>query len=395
MLLREDILINKITIVGAGYVGMSLGTLLGQKYEVTIIDNDIKRVDAINSGISTVEDPMIQQYISEKKIDISASSNIETGIIKSDIVILALPTNFDKKSNSLNTRIIEEVIGHISKIDGNIPIIIKSTIPSGFSDKVNKEFSNEIIFSPEFLREGNALKDNLYPSRIIMGSQSLVAKELANIFKSLALNSPEVFLMNNEEAEAVKLFANSYLATRISFFNELDTYCLSKNLDSRLVIKGVSSDKRIGDQYNNPSFGYGGYCLPKDTKQLLNSFGDIPQNIFTSIIESNKTRKNFIFDEIMKLKPKSIGIYRITMKSGSDNIRESAIVDVLKKLEKTKIKIYLYEPLIIEDSFMNFPVYKNINRFLKESDLIVTNRQDENLDNFSGKIFTRDIFGIN
>ena len=388
-------MIKKITIFGAGYVGMSLGTLLSQEYPVTIVDKDKDRVKKICNQKSTIEDSLIQDYLSNKNLDIHATSNLEEGVLGADIIILALPTNFITSKNTLDTGIIEGVIDSISSIDKKIPIIIKSTIPSGFSDLMDKNHPNEIIFSPEFLREGNALKDNLYPSRIIMGSNSNTAYEVANILKSLSKNNPEIILMNNEEAEAVKLFSNSYLATRVSFFNEIDSYCISKGLDPRSVINGVSSDKRIGNHYNNPSFGYGGYCLPKDTKQLLSSFEGIPQNIISATVNSNKTRKSFIYNHILKINPKAVGIYRITMKTDSDNIRESAIIDVMLKLKNADIKVYIYEPILEKSIFLGVPVIKSLDEFINTSELILTNRKDSQAKKFKDKLFSRDIFGNN
>lgn len=374
---------------------MSLATLLSQEHQVTVVDKDESRVEKILSRQSTVEDALIQDYLKNKNLKLNATSMPANGIIGCDFIILALPTNFNESLNKLDTTVIEGVIRDISLINPNVPILIKSTIPIGFSNKVNDEHPNEIIFSPEFLREGQALHDNLYPSRIIMGSTSSIARDIADIFKKISLNSPDIFLMKNEEAESVKLFANSYLALRVAFFNELDSYCMSKNLDAESIIRGVSADGRIGNHYNNPSFGYGGYCLPKDTKQLLSSFNKIPQNIFSSIVDSNKTRKEFLFNQILKAEPNVIGIYRLTMKAGSDNIRESAIIDVLNKLKNSNIPIVIFEPIIAQKSFMGIPVITSLQQFLDQCDLILTNRRDKQIMRFKGKIFTRDLFGNN
>lgn len=388
-------MINNITIVGAGYVGLSLSVLLSQKYKVNIHDIDHSKIDLINNKISPISDDLIQDFLANKNVKITASSCLEKSIKQADLIILALPTNFDLANNSFDTGIIESVVSIINDSENSAPILIKSTVPIGFTEKLNAKVSNRIIFSPEFLREGMALYDNLYPSRIIVGDNGELGIQIAEIFSSCAQNEHQVFLVSNNEAEAIKLFSNTYLANRVAFFNELDTFCLHHNLSTRAVIDGVSSDSRIGDSYNNPSFGYGGYCLPKDTMQLLSNFVDTPQEIIGATIKSNKTRKDFIANKIIELKPKNVGVYRLTIKTGSDNYRNSSILEIIETLNENKIPMFIYEPLIKENLFMNNHVIKDINQFKKESDLIIANRIHEDLNDVYAKVFTRDLYKKN
>ena len=307
-----------------------------------------------------------------------------------------MPTNFDSKSNYFDTDIIENVIEKIYKNGSDVPILIKSTVPIGFTQKLVKRYKDKtIIFSPEFLREGSALHDNLYPSRIVVGENSDVGKEIASIFYDLAINKPQIYLMNSSEAEAVKLFANSYLANRVTFFNEFDSFCLDNNLNTALVIDGVCGDSRIGNEYNNPSFGYGGYCLPKDTKQLLANFKDTPQKLFSAIVDSNKTRKEFIVNNILKSNPSVVGIYRLVMKTSSDNFRDSAIFDIINSLIESDVRIIVYEPLITSKIYEKISLVESLDDFKKESQIILANRASKSLDDVKFKVFTRDIYGKN
>ena len=388
-------MINNITIVGIGYVGLSLSVLLSQKYKVNIHDKDHSKIDLINNKISPISDDLIQDFLTNKNLKITASSCLEKSIKQAELIILALPTNFDLANNSFDTSIIENVVSIINDSDNSAPILIKSTVPIGFTEKLNAKVKNRIIFSPEFLREGMALYDNLHPSRIIVGDNGELGVQIAQIFSSCTKNDHQVFLVSNNEAEAIKLFSNTYLANRVAFFNELDTFCLHHNLSTRAVIDGVSSDKRIGDNYNNPSFGYGGYCLPKDTMQLLSNFVDTPQEIIGATVKSNKTRKNFIANKIIELKPNTVGVYRLTMKTGSDNYRNSSILEIIEALNENKIPTLIYEPLIKENLFMNNHVIKDINQFKKQSDLIVANRIHEDLNDVYAKVFTRDLYKEN
>ena len=388
-------MIKNITIVGAGYVGLSLCVLLGEKYNVNVNDIDQSKVDLINNKISPISDDLINDFLKNKNLKITASSCIEKSIKEAELIILALPTNFDSANNSFDTSIIENVVSIINESENSAPIVIKSTVPIGFTEKLNSKVVNKIVFSPEFLREGMALFDNLYPSRIIVGDKEELGSQIAEIFSSCAKNNHQIFLVKNNEAEAIKLFSNTYLANRVAFFNELDSFCLHNNLSSRAIIDGVSSDKRIGNDYNNPSFGYGGYCLPKDTKQLLSDFVDIPQELISAIVKSNKTRKDFLTKKIIELKPKIVGIYRLTMKTGSDNYRDSAVFEIIESLNDNKIPTLIFEPLIKENFFMKSRVIEDINQFKKESDLIIANRMHKDLNDVFVKVFTRDLYEEN
>ena len=400
--------IYNITVVGAGYVGLSLATLLSRHHKVTLVDIIKDKIDKINKRISPVKDEYIEEMFKSSILNLNATIE-NTGYNNADYVIIAVPTNYDEEEQKFNTQNVEESIFLANKLAPDALIIIKSTIPIGFIDEMRVKYNtNKIIFSPEFLREGKALYDNLYPSRIIIGlnyddSDEIKEKaiEFGNILKCASLK-PEVSVltMNIAEAEAVKLFSNTYLAARVAFFNELDTYCSENGLDVKSIIEGVSLDPRIGNDYNNPSFGYGGYCLPKDTKQLLNNFKDTPQNLISAIIESNNTRKDYIVEQINKKAANNIfpviGFYKLAMKSNSDNSRQSAILDIIKKLlEQGKYTAVLYEPSITEDTYNGCRVVHELDKFKAACELIVANRIDDDIKDVSEKVYTRDIFGIN
>ncbi len=387
----------KFTIVGAGYVGLSLAVLISQRFEVTLLDIDESKISHINSKKSPIRDPEIEKFLSNKKLNLIATSNSEKAYKNSDFVIIATPTNYDPKKGNFNTSSVEEVISDAISVNPNIYMIIKSTIPLGFTESMKAKFNTKkLCFSPEFLREGSALHDNLYPSRIIVGDMSKKAEVFANVLSQCSKieNKIQIMFMQSEEAEAVKLFANTYLAMRVSFFNELDSFSQIHKLSSMNIIKGVSGDPRIGNYYNNPSFGYGGYCLPKDTKQLLSNFDKVPNNIIRAIIDSNETRKKFITDLIINTHPKSVGVYRLIMKSNSDNFRESAVFDIIKMLQKNKIQINLYEPEL-ETDFQNMILINELKEFTSQSDIIIANRMSKDLNSVKNKVFTRDLFGEN
>ena len=384
----------KIAVVGIGYVGSSIATLLSQKYEVVAYDIVEKKVDQINKRISPVRDKEITEYFKTKELNLRATTDYKDAFINADFIIISTPTNYDEESNYFDTSTIEDVIIKIISMNINTTIVIKSTIPVGYIKAIRKKYKiKNIFFSPEFLREGRALYDNLYPSRIIVGSKSVKAKKFVEMLKENALKKDiPIRFMNSTEAEAVKLFANTFLALRISFFNELDTYAEIKKLNSKDIIDGVSLDPRIGDFYNNPSFGYGGYCLPKDTKQLLANYKDVPQNMIEAIVRSNDTRKQHIANMILKRKPKVVGVYRLTMKSESDNFRASAIISIIDILKDNDVHIMIYEPTIKVNTFEGFEVVHDLELFKNLSDLIIVNRVDNNLKDVKDIIYTRDIF---
>jgi len=391
-------LFNKITIIGAGYVGFSLAVLLSQEKEVTLYDIDVSKLKMIENNKSPLRDQRIEEFLLQKELHLNTSYDLVEAIQDQDLIVLALPTNFIESSKSFDTSQIDIVISKILEKNTSIPILIKSTVPQGYTDILQSQYPNcQIIFSPEFLREGNALEDNLNPSRIIVGNTGSLGLKIAELFSSFALNDPEIFLMKSGEAEAVKLFSNAYLATRISFFNELDTFALGNNLSSKSIIDGVKSDPRIGSNYCNPSFGYGGYCLPKDTKQLESDFADLPQEIFSSIIRSNISRKKYIANYITSLNKRVIGIYLLAMKKNSDNFKESSIIDVIKALKELNknITILIYEPLVDVSSIFDCEVVTSLDRFKQQSEIILTNRLDDALDGVKEKVFTRDIYGTN
>ena len=385
----------KIAVAGTGYVGLSLATLLSQNNEVVALDVIPEKVEMINNRISPIQDEYIEKYFKKKKLNLKATLDYKEAFEGARFVIISTPTNYDEEKNFFDTSSVEDIIQKvISMNDDNIVMVVKSTIPVGFINNMKEKYNiDNIMFSPEFLREGKALYDNLYPSRIIVGEKSDRAKEFAGLLKSACLKDDVVVkYMNSTEAEAVKLFANTYLALRVSYFNELDTYAELKGLNTKDIIDGVCLDPRIGNHYNNPSFGYGGYCLPKDSKQLKANYKDVPENLISAIVESNKTRKDHIAEEIIKKNPKIVGIYRLTMKSGSDNFRASAIQGVMKRIKAKGIEVVVYEPTLKEDNFFNSRVIKDLDEFKNISDVILVNRNDNILDDVKYKIYTRDLF---
>ena len=386
----------KISIAGLGYVGFSLAILLSQKYEVFAYDIDINKVNSINNKKSFIKEPLLQNFLNKKKLKIIATCNRSFAFKDADFIVIATPTNFNSKTNSFNTKSVESVIEEVVRINKKATIIIRSTVPIGFTESMQIKYNNKkIIFSPEFLRETTSLYDNLYPSRIIVGSKSTEAKKFTNLLVNCCYKKKSQvnqIHMNSSEAEAVKLFSNTYLAMRISFMNELDSFAEANKLSTKKIIEGVCTDQRIGNFYNNPSFGYGGYCLPKDTKQLLRNYKKIPNDLIRSVIKSNKTRKKFITNSIMSKKPKTIGIFRLVMKSNSDNFRDSAIIDIINELKKKKVKILIHEPFLESKRYQNLDVINDINVFIKKSDLIVANRVSNKLKNVKHKLYTRDIY---
>ena len=383
----------KILILGLGYVGTANAVLLSQHNEVICYDLNSKRIDQINKKISPIEDEEVSKFLSSLTLNIRGINEFPS-VQDLDFVIIATPTNYDPKTNNFDTSSIQDCIGQLNKVGSKGTIIIRSTLPIGFVESMKKKYpSQEIIFVPEFLREGRALHDSIHPSRIVIGSHSKNAKIFADLLiQGAADKNVKVIFINSNEAETSKLFVNSYLAMRVAFFNELDTFAMSKNLNTKEIIKAMSLDSRVGDFYNNPSFGYGGYCLPKDTKQLLSNFENIPQKIIEAIVESNKLRKDFVVSEIERFNPQTIGIYRLAMKEGSDNIRESSVQGVIKRLKSKNIKVIIYEPLIKEKLFDDHEVYTDLDKFKKDTDLIVCNRNSPELNDVQDKIFTRDIF---
>lgn len=386
----------KITVVGSGYVGMSLSVLLAQHNDVQVLDIDLKKVDKINKKQSTVIDKDIDFFLSNKVLFLSATSEKKAAYKNANFVIVATPTNYDSSKNFFDTTSVEDVIKDAINFNDDALIIIKSTIPVGFTKFLQEKFKTQrIIFSPEFLREGQALKDNLYPARIIVGNESKQSLEFANLLEQGAERKKiETLLISSTEAEAVKLFANTYLAMRISFFNELDSYALAHNLNTKNVIRGVCLDERIGMGYNNPSFGYGGYCLPKDTKQLLANYDKVPQTLIQAIVSSNSTRKDFIAEEIIKKNHDVVGFHRLIMKEGSDNFRSSAIQGIMKRIKAKGVDVVIYEPNIADKRFFNSKVINSLNEFKKVSNIILANRMSDELLDVIEKVYTRDLFGI-
>ena len=384
----------KILVIGLGYVGTANAVLLSQHNEVTCFDLDISKSNNLINGISPIEDKDVSEYLSSKKLNLKSAESFPTETDNFDFVIIATSTNYDIETNKFNTSSIEESLESIQNSKSNPTVIVRSTIPVGYVNKVQKKFPDlEIIFVPEFLREGRALKDSLYPSRIVIGSHSEKGKGFAKLLKDASLDkNVQIIYTNSKEAESSKLFSNAYLAMRVTFFNELDSFAMSKDLNTKEIIKAVSLDPRIGDFYNNPSFGYGGYCLPKDTKQLLANFDKVPQKIMEAIIESNSMRKDFIGLEIAKLKPKTVGVYKLIMKEGSDNIRESSMQGIMKRVKAKGIRVIVYEPLIKDKQFFNSEVYQDLELFKKDADLILCNRSHSELNDVQDKIFTRDLF---
>ncbi len=388
---------SKITVVGTGYVGLSNAMLFAEKHEVTALDIDKHRVNLLQKLKSPIQDELIKQYLTKKNIHFKVTMDQHEAYAMADFIIVATPTNYDESTNYFDTSSIEQVLAHLSEIQSKSIIIIKSTIPVGFTAKMQNQYSDlHIVFAPEFLREGKALFDNLYPSRIVVGEKSDVGETIGLLFKNSCLKDDvDVLLMDATEAEAVKLFSNTYLAMRVAYFNELDSYCALRGLNSKDIIQAVGLDPRIGSHYNNPSFGYGGYCLPKDTKQLLANYQDVPQSLISAIIQSNTTRKDFIAEEILKKSPKVVGIYRLVMKAGSDNFRQSAIQGIMKRLKAKGIELVIYEPALHEGAFYNSKVLTDIQEFKATADIIIANRIVADLDDVLDKVYTRDLFGDN
>lgn len=385
----------KIAVVGLGYVGLSNAVLLAQHHSVVALDVDALRVAAVNRRECPIEDAEMQQFLAQKPLDLQATTDAALAYRGARFVVVATPTNYDSVTNQFDTRTVEQVLGDVRQANPQAVIVIKSTIPVGFVDRMRQRFQTDaILFSPEFLREGRALYDNLYPSRIVVGGSCAQAQEFATLLRQgAATDTAEIVLTGPAEAEAVKLFANTYLAMRVAFFNELDSYALARGLDSRQIINAVGLDPRIGQHYNNPSFGYGGYCLPKDTRQLLANYSDVPQNLIAAIVDANRTRKDFLAEAILAKAPNVVGVYRLVMKSGSDNFRQSSVQGIMKRIKAKGVRVIVYEPSYPEPSFFGSEVVDDLTRFKATADVIVANRHAAELADVAGKLFTRDLFG--